>query len=412
MITRTVKILILFITIFLLAACGPRATPTQTQEGPEVLYTAAAKTIVAQMTQNAGGFFTPTTQPTTVPTNAPTATETPTLAPTATQMPTLAPVFTQPPAATNTPAPTATRTVPAPTATQPKPTVAPLDTSCYKATFVEDINYPDGTDVYVGETIYKTWRLKNAGTCTWNDNFSLVFSGGNPMGQDDTIAWEWGNVPRNHTIDITVAFHVPDKAGTYKSEWKIENPKGQSFGVTKKTGEVVPFFVKIDAIKPTIGYNFITSAPKAIWRTATGSVRWGYKEREPAEAMIKDDTKLEDGLVYDSVLATFPEDIENGIITGLFSPYTVHQKDQFMADFGFRYEVGENAQVKMSLRYVENGTVHTLKEWTKSRDGKLAHLKVDLSSLVGKNVQFMLVVETNGSPTGDLVVWVNPRVQR
>ncbi len=401
------KITIPLVIMFLLAACNLAGAPTPTQESPNVLYTAAAQTIVAQITQASSGNATPTSaQPTVEPTNPPTATQ----APTATQEPTAtqAPTATLTPLPTNTQVPTATK--PQPTATKVTPTLEPLDTSCYRAAYVEDVNYPDGTDVYIGTTIYKTWRLKNTGTCTWNEDYSLVFVSGNAMGQDETLSWDWGDVPRNHTVDITIAFQVPDKAGKYKSEWKIENPKGQVFGITKSSGNVVPFYVSIEAIKPTIGFDFISKAPKAIWRTATGSVPFGRKEREPATAMIKDSLRLEDGLTYGSVLMTYPENIQNGIITGLFPAYTVHNKDQFMADFGFRYEAG--GSVKMSLRYVENGTETILKEWTKNRDGELDHLKVDLSSLAGKTVQFMLVVTTNGDPLGDLAVWVNPRIQR
>jgi hypothetical protein len=38
-------------------------------------------------------------------------------------------------------------------------------------------------------------------------------------------------------------------------------------------------------------------------------------------------------------------------------------------------------------------------------------VEVDLSSLKGKQVQFVLIVLADGSPEDDLVIWGSPRIE-
>ena len=45
--------------------------------------------------------------------------------------------------------------------------------SCDWAQFITDVTVPDGAKYEPGATFKKTWRLKNIGTCTW-DNILLA----------------------------------------------------------------------------------------------------------------------------------------------------------------------------------------------------------------------------------------------
>ncbi|MGE5224034.1 MAG: hypothetical protein ACM3PY_16460, partial [Omnitrophica WOR_2 bacterium] len=131
----------------------------------------------------------------------------------------------------------------------------------------------------------------------------------------------------------------------------------------------------------------------------------------PALAGIKNNLVLEDNLTYDAVLATYPEVIDNGIIAGTFQPYTVVANDHFYAQGGFRNGCAA-AKVTFILKYLENGKTTTLATWDKSCNKMVSTFDVGLSTLVGKTVQFILEVDANGSSTGDLSVWINPRIQR
>lgn len=89
----------------------------------------------------------------------------------------------QPPAQqTTTPAglPTVTPPVPAAVFTvQAGPTATPQP--CNKAQFLTE-TIPDDTEFSSGEAFTKSWTFKNAGTCTWNTNYKLVFTSGEVMG--------------------------------------------------------------------------------------------------------------------------------------------------------------------------------------------------------------------------------------
>src|SRR3990170_5644777 len=45
------------------------------------------------------------------------------------------------------------------------------------ATFVADLNYPDGSQVSPGQTINKGWRLRNCGDTTWSGFTAVRVSG-------------------------------------------------------------------------------------------------------------------------------------------------------------------------------------------------------------------------------------------
>ena len=110
------------------------------------------------------------------------------------------------------------------------------------AALVSDVTIPDGSQVTPGTTFVKTWRIKNTGTCTWNAQYSLVFAGGNTLGSlansfslDTTVA-------PGEQADLSVTLVAPTNAGAYQGDWKLQNARGQFFGVGNSSG---PFWVNI-----------------------------------------------------------------------------------------------------------------------------------------------------------------------
>lgn len=167
------------------------------------------------------------------PEEAEPATPTPTLEPEATgaALPTEPPEPTEPPP---TEAPQPPTETPTPT-TQPvstlPPTTAPAVVPCNAAQFVEDVNYPDGTDVLIGTPITKRWRLKNIGTCTWTTDYLLVFDGGDQMGAPDEQQLKDKSVAPGEEVTIAVDMKVPSEKGTYQGYYKIQAADGTIFGI-------------------------------------------------------------------------------------------------------------------------------------------------------------------------------------
>ena len=74
------------------------------------------------------------------------------------------------PTASPAPSPTSTQTI-APTAIPPTPTVAGID----RATFLWE-TYSDYSSIAPDAKFVKTWEVKNSGTSTWTQSYSLALS--------------------------------------------------------------------------------------------------------------------------------------------------------------------------------------------------------------------------------------------
>ncbi len=143
--------------------------------------------------------------------------------------------------------PTTTEETPAPalTATNTPPgaaTAASTAVPCNLASFVSDVTIPDNASVTVNTAFTKTWRLRNAGSCTWTSGYQLVFDSGDQMGGPASQQLTAGTVAPGQTIDVSVNLTAPGAPGTYKGNWRLREPGGAVFGLS--TG---PFWVQIKA---------------------------------------------------------------------------------------------------------------------------------------------------------------------
>lgn len=145
-----------------------------------------------------------------------------------------------PPPATNTSAPPTDTPPPPATSTPAPPTVTPTQACTDLAAFVADVTIPDNTYMSPSQAFSKTWRLRNAGTCTWTTGYALVFDSSNIMGgpASQNLA---GSVAPGATVDLTVNLIAPASNGTHRGNWKLRNDKGTIFGLTGGG----PFYVQI-----------------------------------------------------------------------------------------------------------------------------------------------------------------------
>jgi hypothetical protein len=206
------------ISLLILTGCN---LPSSTDGNPPVgqPQTLAARTVNAVLTQNSGGG---NLQP-------------------------MAPTNTLPILPTNTPQPSNT---PGPTNTQYIPPATSTSAPCNRATFIDDVTIPDGTEMNPGETFTKTWKLKNIGSCTWNSNYKLVFDHGDAMGASAIVNFPSGSVAPNQQVNLSVSFTAPSSSGDYRSDWKLRSDTGEVFGLS--TGGT--FYTEITVIAP-LSYN-------------------------------------------------------------------------------------------------------------------------------------------------------------
>ncbi len=147
------------------------------------------------------------------------------------------------PTATSTPIPTATST------TAPSPTSA----SCTNlAKFIDDVTIPDDTEMLPGQEFIKTWRLQNIGTCTWSDQYALIFVNGDQMNGTSPQPLT-GSIAPNSTVDISVALKAPGTTGTYRGNWVLSTPS--AFNYNPETDAIESFYVQIKVVEGVSDLN-------------------------------------------------------------------------------------------------------------------------------------------------------------
>lgn len=210
---KTHTVIAALLGMLLVNACGsPPAAPTP---NAALIQTSAAGTVLANFTLTAA---------------APTSTPLPALTDTA-------------------PAPSETETASTPiTSVLETPTLLPggvtatpplCDYYSWDAATV-DVNVPDGTQMTPGQQFIKTWKIKNAGICTWGAGYRVIYAGytDSMSGQPQPIN---GVIGPGQEVEISVQFKAPAKSGEYVSAWTLANANGiLFFGLGAK-----PLYVKI-----------------------------------------------------------------------------------------------------------------------------------------------------------------------
>jgi len=226
-------------------------------------------------------------------------------------------------------------------------------------TFISDITYPDNAQVSPGEVFTKTWRLENTGSNTWTSEYSLAFEHGDVMGASTPIKFTDTEVKPGETIDISIKLTAPDVPGLYQGFWVLRNQDGEPFG---DGGSLQTFWVKVNVeIGTGVMFNFNAFADEAAWGTGTMPVNFS-------------------GPGSDSL--TFGPSANPG-------------------DPRISYTVNNDLS-----------TVKTLWDWADTCDGIVKEIKINLSDLAGKEIQFYLLVITHTSTDENYTFWASLAVQR
>jgi len=381
-----------FIMTLLLAACrAPAESETYSVTlDLNALYTQVAGTLIAQGQQQ---------EPSTA-TSGPTQTP---IVITATPSPT-------PQQPSNTPAnvtATYTNTVPA---------AAP---ACNQAAFITDVTVKDGTQMSKGESFTKTWRIKNTGTCSWTGSYTVVFSSGTNLANKSSYALP-EQVDPGETVDISIPMQAPSANGTYTSNWVFRSNTGATFGVAGSGGSAgVPFFalIKVGTGGGSGGsglkYDFAAHYCDASWSSDDDNSLPcpGANSGTQGFVIVLQNPDLENGQEDDPAIWMRPNHDNNGFIRGVFPDYTVKDDDHFVATIGC-LDNNTGCRVQFTLSYIKsNGDEVQLGTWDEKFDGLVRTLDIDLSSLAGKDVNFVLMVEPNNNQfTKANAFWFLPQI--
>jgi len=356
-------------------------------QDPGLVGTYVEQTIVAQVTQTAAESL-PTTTITQFPTETAilTALASPTLAvPTATSVPTH----------TNT------------------PTFTPIPTVCNQAQFVRDLTVQDNSPFTPGSSFVKTWRLKNIGHCTWTTDYMLVFESGDAMKAKTPIRLP-KSVEPNQTVDLSVVLTAPLKPGTYRGDWLLSDPQGDTFGVGASGNQT--FWVQIRVMNlgnPDLAYDFAANYCHAQWSSGSGGLPCpGVINSDEGFVILLDNPRLEIRQEDELALGSHPNNSQQGWISGMYPEFIIQPDQHFTAWVGCLADSkGCNVNFLLEFYNLKNGLTRTLGTWQEAFDGQMTKIDLDLSQHAGKRVRFILRVEVHGGePSQANAVWFVPGI--
>ena len=139
------------------------------------------------------------------------------------------------------------------------------------AKFVKDVTVPDDTQFTPGTAFAKVWRVRNTGTCTWEQGTQLAFAGDDPMG--GPVAVDVQAVAPDAEVDIRVDLVAPAPPGTYKSTWQLQTKDGLRFGDriwVRIITAVTPTPSPTPTVTPTQVFS-VTQPFAAVWQATGGA---------------------------------------------------------------------------------------------------------------------------------------------
>jgi len=284
--------------------------------------------------------------------------------------------------------------------------------TCDWAQFIADVTVPDGTTYAPGTTFRKTWRLKNIGTCTWTASYALVFDSGERMGAPTAVNFP-ANVAPGQTVDLSLDMTAPSSAGHYFGYWKLRNASNVIFGIGSTANRA--FWVEIYVGSSAgVGYDFTANSTSAAWSSGAGVLAFpGTDGDAKGFGLKKDKPKFESGVELGNAgLLMAPQNIYNGYIQAIYPAFKVQSGDRFQATIGCEYGA-TNCYVAYRLDYqIGSGPIRTFWTFREKYEGLTYNVNLNLNSLAGQDVKFILFISAYGSVTGDRALWGNPIISR
>jgi len=118
--------------------------------------------------------------------------------------------------------------------------------------FVADVTIPDGTEVTIGTSFVKTWRMRNNGTCTWDNTYQFVQA---DTSGDSLVAYPYAiplpEIKPGEEVDISVNVELTSQAPPHTqqtAQFQMRTPAGEYFGDTP--------FIKVVVKPETAGGRF------------------------------------------------------------------------------------------------------------------------------------------------------------
>ncbi len=170
-------------------------------------------------------------------------------------------------------------------------------------------------------------------------------------------------------------------------------------------------------------YTFYNKAHLAKWFSGAGELKLPVMETNAAGSVFTASAMvLENKESLSSIVATYPEPVKGGWISGNFAdfytdelhkaqirPLELPRHIKFKATVGFSKVASPTARARFSFTLLDQSYTQIYsREIISSYDGAVEQFNEDLSAFAGKYCTMVLRVESMGEPGGDLAVWSRP----
>jgi len=222
-------------------------------------------------------------------------------------------------------------------------------------------------------------------------------------------------VAPGQTVDLSMKFTAPAVERTHQGNWQIRNDKGEIFGTTATANRPFPLLIRVKA-SPLMGtvYDFVANACSAQWSSGAGTLNCqGANLRRNGYVLRQSLAKPENGaIIVKPSLLTVPQNTLHGYIRALYPSFNVQKGDRFQATVSC--EVGATAcGILFRLDYqLADGVVHELWSVEERYNRNTSTVDIDLSSLAGQDVNFILTVLSLGPASDNRALWIEPRIVR
>lgn len=140
----------------------------------------------------------------------------------------------------------------------PDTTLSPSPACSNEAEFVKHLSIGDFTALKHGEIFGKIWQIRNVGTCTWNQDYSLIFVSGDAMDGPQSVSLPHIVEP-GKTVDLRARLVAPQEAGTYTGKWMLQDADGNLFGLGEAGDQPIAVnIVTMPTPRPTSGCSMCT----------------------------------------------------------------------------------------------------------------------------------------------------------
>jgi len=113
-------------------------------------------------------------------------------------------------------------------------------TSCINdAEFAAGGEGPTYTSVVAGDVFEINWRLRNSGSCTWDDSYRINYLGGSLENPTASISLS-DEVQPSGEIEVAVQVTAPSSTGEFLAEWQLFGADGVPFGLRLPVEGEVP----------------------------------------------------------------------------------------------------------------------------------------------------------------------------